>query len=243
MRQPVPTLVLAVLVAVLACSEGSVPQSPAEPEAARPNVLVVIADDLGWGDIGPTGAEVPTPALDRLARDGVLFTSFHTAATCSPSRAMLLTGVDHHLAGLGGMGEFLTDEQRGEPGYEGHLNDRVATIGELLGAAGYATAFSGKWHLGRVPGRLPADRGFEHGLGLVQGSGDSWSELGPAPIEPKLDFTRGGRIVPRPDDRFSSTLYTDEILDFLGETATGDRPFLAVLSFQAVHWPHHAPLQ
>lgn len=210
----------------------------AEP---RPNVLLVIADDLGFGDIGATGAELPTPALDRLARDGVLFSNFHTAATCSPSRAMLLTGVDHHRTGLGSMGEFLTDAQRGQPGYEGYLNDRVATIGEILRAAGYATAFAGKWHLGRVPGRLPGDRGFEHTLALVQGSADNWSELGPAPIEPSVDFSRGGEIVPRPDDRFSSTLYTDEILGFLERTAGGDRPFLAVLSFQAVHWPHHAP--
>jgi arylsulfatase A-like enzyme len=210
----------------------------AEP---RPNVLLVIADDLGFGDIAATGGEVPTPALDRLARDGVLFSNFHTAATCSPSRAMLLTGVDHHRTGLGSMAEFLTDAQRGQPGYEGYLNDRVATIGELLHGAGYATAFAGKWHLGRVPGRLPGDRGFEQTLGLVQGAADSWSELGPAPIEPLANFTRGGKIVPRPDDRFSSTLYTDEILDFLEQTAGGDRPFLAVLSFQAVHWPHHAP--
>jgi len=205
-------------------------------------VLLIIADDLGWGDIGALGSEIPTPHIDNLAREGVLFTNFHTAATCSPSRAMLLTGVDSHLAGLGNMITFMAPNQRGKPGYEGHLNKRVRTLGELFQAGGYITGFFGKWHLGEKPGQLPHDRGFEHTLALLTGGSDNWSALGAAPVRPAVEpFSRNGKFIHRPEG-FSSTLYTDELLGFLaGAAAESAKPFLAVLSFQAVHWPHHAP--
>jgi len=222
----------------LACAPRGVPDA-SEAVSAAPNVLLVIADDLGFGDLGIYGAEVETPVLDRLAREGVQLTSFHTAATCSPSRAMLLTGVDNHRNGLGSMGEFLTPEQRGAPGYEGFLNDRVRTLGERLSAAGYFTAFSGKWHLGMAPERWPAARGFARSFALLDGSGDNWSDLGPAPILPRMTFTRDGERVERPEG-FSSALFVDELLAALSARAM-EQPFFGVLSFQAVHWPHHAP--
>jgi arylsulfatase A-like enzyme len=206
----------------------------------RPNVLFVIADDLGYGDLGVYGAEVDTPHLDRLAASGVQFTNFHTAATCSPSRSMLLTGVDNHRNGLGSMGEFLTPEQKGAAGYEGHLNDRVRTLAEWLAGAGYFTVFSGKWHLGMESTEWPASRGFSRSFALLDGSGDNWSDVGPAPILPHLTFTRNGAKVERPQG-FSSELYVDELLGALEEKTNPAQPFLAVLSFQAVHWPHHAP--
>ena len=209
------------------------------PESPRPNVLFIIADDLGFADLGAYGAEVETPVLDALAAEGVQFTNFHTAASCSPSRAMLLTGVDNHRNGLGSMGEFLTPEQRGAPGYEGHLNHRVRTLGEHLGAAGYFTVFSGKWHLGMRPEHWPAARGFRRSFALLDGSGDNWSDMGPAPIVPRTTFTRNGERVERPPG-FSSALFADELLAAL-EDKGADEPFFAVLSFQAVHWPHHAP--
>jgi arylsulfatase A-like enzyme len=213
---------------------------PGPSEGARkPNILFIIADDLGFGDLGVYGAEVETPVLDALAAEGVQFTSFHTAATCSPSRSMLLTGVDNHRNGLGSMGEFLTPDQRGAPGYEGYLNDRVQTVGERLSEAGYFTAFSGKWHLGMRPEQWPAARGFARSFALLDGSGDNWSDTGPAPIVPKTTFTRNGEQVERPPG-FSSALFVDELLAAL-EARGPEQPFLAVLSFQAVHWPHHAP--
>ena len=152
---------------------------------------------------------------------------------------MLLTGVDNHRNGLGSMGEFLTPDQRGAPGYEGYLNDRVQTVGERLSEAGYFTAFSGKWHLGMRPEEWPAARGFARSFALLDGSGDNWSDTGPAPIVPKTTFTRNGEQVERPPG-FSSALFVDELLAAL-EDRGPEQPFLAVLSFQAVHWPHHAP--
>ena len=105
----------------------------------RPNFLLVVADDLGWTDIGSFGSEIKTPNLDELADAGVKFTDFHVSVSCSPTRSMLMTGTDNHIAGLGTMSELLTDDLRKKPGYEGHLNDRVVTLAEVLRDGGYHT--------------------------------------------------------------------------------------------------------
>lgn len=218
---------------------GSLRDAPPEI-ASRPNVLLIIADDLGYADIGAYGSEISTPNVDRLAREGVQFTNFHVAATCSPTRSMLLSGVDNHLNGLGNMAMFMTTRQRGQPGYEGFLNSRVATVAELLRDGGYDTYFSGKWHLGSEPGTWPVDRGFVRSYALLDGSADNYSDKGPAPILPRVRFVEDAREVER-GTQFSSTLYTDKLLDYIGEQRSARAPFFAVLSFQAVHWPHHAP--
>jgi arylsulfatase len=218
-----------------------IPGAAPEPEPARrPNVLLIIADDLGYADIGAYGSEIATPNVDRLAREGVQFTNFHVAATCSPTRSMLLSGVDNHLNGLGNMAMFTTANQRGQPGYEGFLNDRVAVVSELLADAGYDTYFAGKWHLGMEPDRWPAARGFARSYALLDGSADNYSDMGPAPVLPLATFVEGTRKVER-GTQFSSTLYTDKLLAYIGEERSAATPFFAVLSFQAVHWPHHAP--
>jgi arylsulfatase A-like enzyme len=231
---------LGLLVAVAACAA---PPTHEAPRAARPNLLLIVADDLGFADLGAYGSEIPTPNLDRLARDGMQLTGFHVAASCSPTRSMLLTGVDNHRNGLGSMGEFLTDEQRGRPGYEGRLNARVATAAEILADAGYDTFFSGKWHLGTEPGTWPSDRGFARSFALLVGAGDNWSDRGSAPIEPQGLFVRDAQRISREPGMFSSQLYTDELLAQLESRGDEARPFFAVLSFQAVHWPHHAPAE
>ena len=110
----------------------------------KPNYLVIVADDLGWSDLGSFGGEIATPHLDALALGGVRFTGFHSAPACSPTRAMLMSGVDNHQAGLGTMAELADDSTRGVAGYETYLNDRVASIAELLRASGYLTLMTGK---------------------------------------------------------------------------------------------------
>ncbi len=214
---------------------------PSPVAVRRPNLLLVIADDLGYSELGLTGSEVETPHIDALARSGVFLTNFHVAATCSPTRSMLMTGVDNHRNGLGNMGEFLTEAQQGQPGYEGYLNRRVATVAEILSADGYVTSFSGKWHLGTKAGQRPHDRGFGVSLALLGGAADAWSARGPSPRLPLMAFSRDGELTPRPDGVFADSWYTDHLLAFLGSQASRDRPFFSVLSFQGVHWPHHAP--
>src|ERR1700739_4610938 len=133
----------------------------------RPNFLVIVADDLGFSDIGAFGGEINTPNLDRLAHAGIRFTDFHSAPACSPTRAMLLTGTDHHIAGIGTMLEVAIPGFQGAPGYEGYLNDRVVALPELLRDAGYLTLMSGKWHLGDTIETSPWARGFERSFALL----------------------------------------------------------------------------
>ena len=216
----------------------SVPKNVADSQS--PNVLIILADDLGYSDLSVMGGEIPTPNIDRLADEGILFTNFHVAATCSPTRAMLLTGADSHRVGLGNMGEFLTDAQRGQDGYEGHLNETVETLASRLQRLGYRTGMAGKWHLSAQPDQRPHARGFGRTFALMEGSGSAWDDGSPAPIiGNRTHFTRDGKPVERPEG-FSATLYVDAMIDFI-RAADGDAPFFGYLAFQAVHWPHHAP--
>src|SRR6516225_2060714 len=169
---------------------------PAEPavsatgsvrrSAGRPNFLIIVADDLGFSDLGAFGGEITTPHLDALAYAGLRLTGFHSAPTCSPTRAMLLTGTDHHIAGLGTMAESLTDELRGQPGYEGYLNDSVVTLPELLRDTSYETMMSGKWHLGLTADRTRAARGFERSFALLPGAANHFGYEPQADAKPRL---------------------------------------------------------
>jgi len=114
----------------------------------RPNILLVVVDDMGYSDVGAFGGEIRTPTGDSLAKAGLRMSSFYVAPSCSPTRSMLMSGTDNHLAGLGNMKEALAENQKGKPGYEGHINNRVVTIASLLRDSGYHTYMTGKWHLG-----------------------------------------------------------------------------------------------
>jgi arylsulfatase len=116
----------------------------------RPNIIVILVDDMGFSDIGCYGSEIPTPNIDKLAANGLRFTQFYNTGRCCPTRASILTGLYPHQAGVGHM-----TEDGGVPGYSGHLNDRCVTIAEVLGGAGYFTAMSGKWHVGQNHGVVP----------------------------------------------------------------------------------------
>jgi arylsulfatase A-like enzyme len=148
--------------------------------AKRPNFLVIVVDDMGFSDLGAFGSEIKTPHLDALAYEGVRFTDFHSAPACSPTRAMLLTGTDHHIAGIGSMHEVVRPDFEGAPGYEGFLNERVVTVTELLRDSGYRTIISGKWHLGETLAAAPVARGFERSFALLPGGAD---HFGGGPID------------------------------------------------------------
>ncbi|KAF9879041.1 Arylsulfatase [Colletotrichum karsti] len=224
----------------------------------KPNFLVVVADDLGYSDIGPFGGETKTPNLDRLAKDGVRLTNFHTASACSPTRSMLLSGTDNHLAGLGQLVEHMADRAKydGKPGYEGYLNFRVAALSEILQDAGYFTLMSGKWHLGLTKETSPHARGFDKSFVFLSGCGNHFN------YEPQLSdpshgiFTpmNGGKFWMRdsefldrtadlPENFYSTTSFTDDLITTLsGRTdAEAEKPFLAYLAFTAPHWPLQAP--
>ena len=240
------------LMSPLAMAQAS-PQKPtaaavpgAQREASRPNFLVIVADDLGWSDLGAFGGEIVTPNLDALANGGVRFTGFHTAPTCSPTRSMLLSGVDNHEAGIGTMAESLSPSLAGRPGYEGYLNDHVASIAELLQQGGYRTLMSGKWHLGLTEDRGPAARGFEHSFALLQGLGNHFgADQDGAWKKAKANtlYRQDGKLVRFPVGRYSADYFADQLISFLDGGAKDSRPFFAYLTFTTPHWPMQAPAE
>ena len=145
-------------------------------QSKSPNFLLVMVDDMGWSDIASFGSEIDTPNLDAIARNGVKFTDFHVSVSCSPTRSMLLSGTDNHIAGLGNMGEMIAPEQKGKPGYEGYLNERVISLAEAFRAGGYHTYMAGKWHLGHSEGKYPHDRGFDKSFSSVYGGASYWRD-------------------------------------------------------------------
>jgi len=209
----------------------------------KPNILLVVADDLGYTDIGSYGGEIDTPNLDSLAQQGMKFTDFHVSVSCSPTRSMLLSGNDNHIAGLGNMNELLTDNQRGKPGYEGHLNERVASLAEVLLNNGYHTYLSGKWHLGHKKGQLPFDRGFERSFSMLVGGASHWSDmLGILPMDDPARYSRNGELIySLPPDFYSSRSFADFLMESIRENQGDAKPFLAYLAFTAVHDPVQVP--
>lgn len=212
--------------------------------AEKPNFLIIIADDLGYSDIGSFGGEIDTPNLDALASDGVRLSAFQAAPTCSPTRAMLFSGADSHQAGIGNMAEVLTEDQKGKPGYEGYLNQRVANLAEVMQDAGYNTYTTGKWHLGRTEELSPKARGFDRSFILVQGGASHFDDQKAIiSVDPKAIYREDGKQVEVPTGFFSSEFYTDRMIQYLEGDKAKDKPFLAVLSYTAPHWPLHAPDQ
>lgn len=241
-----------IVVALLAYSAGfaaSAEPLPAVPLSGdthvpdRPNIVLIVADDLGYSDIGAFGGEIATPNLDALAARGAQLTNFYVSPACSPTRAMLMTGRDNHEAGFGTMLEVATKDQRGAEGYAGHIPADVPTLPEKLRAGGYRTLMSGKWHLGPGVGQGPADRGFERSFALIQGAHNHFG------ADTGADYVRdhaaptyrlNGSIVQWPEGGYSSDVFTNYLLGFLREQ-DDIRPFFAYLAFTAPHWPLQAP--
>jgi arylsulfatase len=209
----------------------------------RPNFLLIVADDLGYSDLGSYGGEINTPVLDQLAQQGVRYTNFYVSPTCSVTRSMLLTGTDNHIAGLGSMGELLAPNQLGEPGYEGVLNQRVVTVASLLRDNGYHTYMAGKWHLGLKPDQISRARGFERDFSLLVGGGSHFDDQWNLEWQiPKAPYTEDGRPLEKlPKGFYSTRHYTDKTIQFIEEGRGDGKPFFAYLTFTAPHGPLHLP--
>jgi len=232
------------LCAALACAFATA-STPAQQDAKRPNIIVILADDMGYSDIGCYGSEIATPQLDALAANGLRFTQFYNGARCCPTRAALLTGLYAHQTGIG----WMVDSKKGGPGYRGDLNDRCVTIAEVLRGAGYRNYAAGKWHvtpLVRDKGELqkhnwPLQRGFDRFYGTIHGAGSLW--------DPNT-LTRDNQLISpyadplyEPEDGF---FYTDAISDHAAKFVRehhdkhGDQPFFLYVAYTAAHWPMHA---
>ncbi|WP_433771616.1 arylsulfatase [Pseudomonas putida] len=237
-----PLLRMPLALAFGALTLGSSLAMAASADAKQPNILLILADDLGYSDLGSYGGEISTPTLDQLARQGLQLTSMYAAPTCSITRSMLVSGTDNHLAGLGTMAEALQPFQRGKPGYEGYLNQRSYSIAELLKAGGYNTLMVGKWHLGLEADQGPDQRGFEQSFTLLEGGAAHFkpSSVDPTKIE-QVHYRENGKTVELPENFYSSDFYTDKLISYLQNNQKTNKPFFAYAAYTAPHWPLQAP--
>ncbi len=220
------------------------PSQAQETTAAneQPNFLVIVADDLGYSDLEAFGGDIPSPSLNALAENGVRYTQFYVSPTCSPTRAMLLSGMDNHRAGLGNMIERTAPNQEGQPGYEGVLNHRVAPLPAILQDAGYHTYMAGKWHLGKEPEQIPAARGFERDFTMLAAAGSYFDKTGYDWNVPDNQFTEDGVYLDKlPKDFYATRTYTDKIIEYIESNRGDGKPFFAYLAHQAPHDPLQVP--
>ena len=204
-------------------SAAEVIENDAAPES-RPNIVFVLIDDAGFSDFGAYGSEIETPNIDAIARSGVRFTNFHTASTCESSRAMLHSGVDHHRVGLGTLTPVLADNQRGQPGYEGFLNDRAHSLGQLMHDGGYATYFAGKWNLGKGVEKSPGARGWDRYIGLEQTGADNYEAKVYAPLNLDAVWWEDGKRAQLPPDFYSSRHYVDRMISYIEDGRRDHKP-------------------
>ncbi|MEE8542221.1 MAG: sulfatase-like hydrolase/transferase, partial [Gammaproteobacteria bacterium] len=226
----------AALLAACAPEPSTTATGSANGTRTQPNFLLIVADDMGYTDIGAFGGEIDTPNLDGLAERGIKLTNFHVASTCAPTRSMLLSGTDNHTAGLGAMfgGNMLTGVE-GQVGYEHYLHERVATLPELLTDAGYHTYMAGKWHLGSEPDQLPRGRGFENAFSLLSGGGTHFVASANQYAE------NGHRLEADLTDFYSTRTYTDKLIEYIDGNHGDGQPFFVYAAYTSPHWPLHAP--
>jgi len=221
---------------LLAVSMSMAPQfaSAAQSNTKKPNIVIILADDMGFSDIGCYGGEIETPNLDALAAGGLRFKQFYNAARCCPTRAGLMTGLDPHLAGIGHMTETskgpspLVDEP-----YQGYLNNRCVTIAQMLKKAGYHTLMTGKWHLGLHHRECwPLQRGFDKYFGIIDGASDYFKPQRLTYMNDPIDA---------PEEFYTTDAFTDYACRFVEESVkTQDKPFFLYLAYNAPHWPLEA---
>ena len=197
----------------------------------KPNIVLIVADDLGFGDIGCYGGDIKTPNIDKLSHRGIKFSSFHTAPMCAPTRAMLLSGNDNHIAGMGSQGN-VTDVF----GYEGRLTNRIVTIPALLKQSGYHTYMAGKWHLGKTPESNPHQKGFERSFVLLEGAGNHYNNR--SALYNKLSsYTEDGNPTSWTEGNYSTDFYTDKLIEYIDSDKRDNKPFFAFAAYTSPHWP------
>ncbi|MDG2534266.1 arylsulfatase [Sphingomonas sp. HITSZ_GF] len=215
-------------------------RSPAKLQPTRPNVVVILLDDVGFSDVGAFGSEIPTPNIDALAKGGLSFTQFYNSARCSPSRASLLTGTYPHQAGLG---HLEGTDFPGAQGLQSRLLDRVVTMAEVAKSAGYYTAMAGKWHVGMGHGVAPWQRGFDHST--VTPYGELYFPNQPQPMTQNVYLD--GEKVPTNSPRvgtgnwYSSDMFVDWQTKFFKQAESEHKPFFLYMPFTAAHFPIMAP--
>ena len=206
-------------------------------ENPRPNFLIILTDDMGYTDLGAFGGtDIPTPNLDRLAYHGIRLTNFHSAPSCAPTRAMLMSGTGNHEAGIGS--QLYNAIFEGEFGYEGFLQSRVVTLPEVLQSNGYHTMMSGKWHIGSLDPAgmtLPIKFGFDRDYTLQRGADNHYGSI------PEATYSEDGNVFRLEDPEYSTIRYTDKLIGFLQDSTASDKPFFAVYAPTAPHWPLQYP--
>ncbi|HRR15736.1 MAG TPA: sulfatase-like hydrolase/transferase, partial [Bacteroidales bacterium] len=210
-------------------------QISAQKSEAKPNIILILADDMGYSDIGCFGSEIKTPNLDRLAQQGLRMTQFYNASRSCPTRASLLTGLYQHQAGIGDMVSNL-----GYPSYQGYLNEKCVTIAEVLKMNGYRTYMSGKWHVGSQSEVHPLRRGFDRYFGLIDGAGSYFKPIAYRPNMKPVRWMLDDKDFFPPDTGFYMTdAIGDYALSFIKERDKNE-PFFLYMAFTAPHWPLHA---
>ncbi len=226
------------LLSIVGCTEDAV--LPIEPSPVPQNILLIMADDLGYTDLGAFGGEIATPNLDALALQGVRFTNFHTSASCAPTRAMLMTGTDNHIAGMGSQSGLETEEQSKHRAYSNVLLPEVPTFPEGLQQAGYRTYMAGKWHLGHAAESQPKARGFDRSVVLLEGGGGHFDNTPLFERYGQASWVEDGEPLVLPEDFYTSDFLTDRLMSYIDSTPAG-QPYFAYLAFTAPHWPLQAP--
>ncbi|GAB5455761.1 MAG: arylsulfatase [Henriciella sp.] len=231
------TIILSIMSALLAVTGAQ-----AQDDPPPPNVVIILVDDAALMDLGIYGGEAQTPNIDALAVRGALFTQYRTSPLCSPTRAMLLTGLDNHQTGVATIPEVLPPEHKGQTGYTMALEPGVLTLADRLRAAGYRTLMSGKWHLGETADEMPNSHGFDRSFALAASGADNWDDKSYMPYYKDAPWWEDGVETALPEDFYSSEFIVDKMIEYLDGTDQ-DQPFLAYLPFQAIHIPVQAPAE
>jgi arylsulfatase A-like enzyme len=236
LRQRKLAVLLIIAVIISSCTGRQSTTTEQQQEEKRPNIVLIMADDMGFSDIGCYGGEVETPSIDGLAKGGLKYTQFYNNARCCPTRASLMTGVYPQQAGMG----WMTAADLGTPEYQGELNDKTVTIAEVLKDAGYATYMSGKWHLSRVRNiragiktNWPSQRGFDRFFGIVDGASNYFN---PMVFSDNETYRAPG------EDFYFTHAVSDSSVMFMDQhfKKSSNDPFFMYVAYTAPHWPLHA---